>query len=168
LRTYTRRRSINFTNVRKERGHQEQGAVLRCGEPELSYAYGDQEYFDVNTAYENTRTYRGSLGLAAQPQARPSSPSNVGFVSKSKWLKLIKDFNVNMGFKQLPAHPWTACTWSAWCAPTPTSNRCRHAPPTTRTSTGAASTASATSSPSSLKLDFNANNLAIIGEHRAV
>jgi hypothetical protein len=28
---------------------------------------------------------------------------NVGFVGKSKWLKLIKDFNFNLGFKQLTA-----------------------------------------------------------------
>jgi cell surface protein SprA len=132
----------------------------------LSYAYSDQEYTDVNTAFENTRTYRGSLAYMHNPKPDPSSRLQEHRLHcKSKWLKLIKDFNVNLGFKQITCAPrWTACTWSDWCGPTRTSRRCRHDPPTTRTSTGAASTGSATSITKSLKLDFNANNLAFIGE----
>jgi cell surface protein SprA len=73
LRTYTRRRSINFTNVHKERnagGASAPGKGAAGGGParehfydvenlSLSYSYSDQVYSDVNTAYENTRTYRG-------------------------------------------------------------------------------------------------------------
>ena len=106
LHTYTRRRSINVTNVHKERAAGGSGKehFYDVENLSLSYAYGDQEYHDVNTQYENTRTYRGSLAWQHTPKPRPVKPfENVGFIGKSKWTKLIKDFNVNLGFKQLTA-----------------------------------------------------------------
>jgi len=120
LRTYTRRRSINVTNVHKERGSGggdkggDKGGGKGSGPPKehfwdvenlsLSYAYSDQEYHDVITQYENTRTYRGSLAWQHNPKPIAIKPfENIGFISKSKWTKLIKDFNVNLGFKQLTA-----------------------------------------------------------------
>ena len=47
----------------------------------LSYAYGDQEYHDVTTAYENTRTYRGSLAWQHNPKPIAIKPfEGVGFI----------------------------------------------------------------------------------------
>mgnify|MGYP003379468321 CR=1 FL=1 len=84
----------------KERGQGKPEHFYDVENLNASYSYSDQEYFDVNTAYENTRTYRGSLGYVHNPKPRPIEPFK-SFIGKSKWLKPIKEFNVNLGFKQV-------------------------------------------------------------------
>ncbi len=101
-RTYVRRRSINFTNVRKDRGQGKKEMFYDVENLNLSYSYSDQEYFDINTAFENTRIYRGSIAYIHNPRPRPLEPfKEIGLIKKSKWLKALRDFNVNMGLKQV-------------------------------------------------------------------
>ncbi|HMC97828.1 MAG TPA: cell surface protein SprA, partial [Flavobacteriales bacterium] len=167
-RTYTRRRSINFTNVRKDRG---QGSGDRehffdVENLSLSYAYADQEYFDVNTAYENTRTYRGSLGYLHNPKPRPIAPfENFGPVSKSKWLKLVKDFNVNFGFKQVSMRTSIDRSYlERLVRPNPNIETLPPKPTYNKNFNWVSQYGFRYELTKALKLDFNADNIAVIGE----
>lgn len=166
-RTYTRRRSLNFTNVRKDRG-QDAGSE-RPWDVEnlsLSYSYSDQEYFDVNTAFENTRTYRGSLAYLHTPKPRPIEPfKDIGIVSKSKWLKLIKDFNVNMGFKQVSMRTSVDRMYlERLVRPNPDIESLPPRPTYNKNFNWQSQYGFKYDITRTLKLDFNANNLAVIGE----
>lgn len=171
LRTYTRRRSVNFTNVHKERSQTSAGKehFYDVENLSLSYAYGDQEYHDVNTAYENTRTYRGSLAWQHTPKPRPVKPfENIGFIGKSKWTKLIKDFNVNLGFKQLTARTSIDRSYlERLVRPNPDLDPGSSLPPTptyNKTFNWTTQYGFRYEITKNLKLDFNANRAAIIGE----
>lgn len=166
-RTYTRRRSLNFTNVRKDRG---QGAgderLWDVENLSLSYAYTDQEYFDVNTAFENTRTYRGSIGWLHNPKPRPIEPfADIGFIGKSKWLKLIKDFNVNLGFKQVSLRTSVDRMYlERLVRPNPNIESLPPRPTYNKNFNWSSQYGFRYEITKNLKVDFNANNLAVIGE----
>ncbi|MBS1582297.1 MAG: cell surface protein SprA, partial [Bacteroidetes bacterium] len=166
LRTYTRRRSLNFTNVRKERAQGKKEHFFDVENLGASYAYSDQEYHDVNTQYENTRTYRGSLAYQHSPKARTVKPfENVAFIGKSKWLKLVKDFNFNVGFKQITAR--TAIDRSyleRLIRPNPDIQSLPPAPTYNKSFTWTSQYGFRYDITKNLKVDFNANNAAIIGE----
>ena len=166
-RTYTRRRSINFTNVRKDRGPEAKEEHLWDVENlSLSYAYTDQEYFDVNTAFENTRTYRGSIAYLHNPKPRPIEPfADIGFVSKSKWLKLIKDFNVNLGFKQVSLRTSVDRMYlERLVRENPNIESLPPRPTYNKNFNWQSQYGFRYEITKALKLDFNANNLAVIGE----
>jgi len=165
-RTYTRRRSINFTNVRKERTQGDKEKFYDVENLAFSYAYGDQEYFDVNTAYENTRTYRGSLGYIHNPRPVVIEPfKDIGFVSKSKWLKLVKDFNVNLGFKQVSLRTSIDRMYlERLVRPNPDIESLPPKPTYNKNFNWSSQYGFRYELTRSLKLDFNANNMAIIGE----
>jgi len=167
LRTYTRRRSINFTNIHKEKAAgSKREYFFDVSNFGLSYAYGDQEFHDVNTQYENTRTYRGSLNYQHNPKPRPVKPfENVAFLGNSKWLRLIKDFNFNLGFKQLTAR--TAIDRSYMerlIRPNPDIESLPPAPTYNKSFNWTNQYGFRYELTKSLKLDFNANNNSIIGE----
>ncbi len=168
LRTYERRRSINLTNVRKDRtgGAGKKERSWDVENLSASYGYTDREYHDVNTSYENTRTYRGSLAYVFSPKPKAIKPfDKVSFIGKSKWMKLVKDFNFNLGFKQLTARTSVDRSYTERMArlnseiasipPAPTYNK---------TFNWYSQYGFRYEITKSLKLDFNANNNAIIGE----
>ena len=174
LRTYTRRRSINVTNVHKERGS---GGGDKGGAPSkehfwdvenlsMSYAYGDQEYHDVTTAYENTRTYRGSLAWQHNPKPIALKPfENAGFIGKSKWTKLLKDFNLNLGFKQLTARTSIDRTYlERLVRPNPDIESLPPVPTYNKTFTWQTQYGFRYEITKNLKVDFNANRNSIVGE----
>ncbi len=167
LRTYTRRRSINFTNVHKQRSPGSKTEhffdVSNFG---LSYAYSDQEFHDVNTQYENTRTYRGSLTYQHNPKARTLKPfENVAFMGKSKWLRLVKDFNINFGFKQITARTAIDRTYlERLIRPNPDIQSLPPAPTYNKTFNWTNQYGFRYELTRNLKVDFNANNNSIIGE----
>jgi cell surface protein SprA len=175
LRTYTRRRSINVTNVHKERGSGggDKGGGGASKEHfwdvenlSLSYAYGDQEYHDVTTQYENTRTYRGSLAWQHNPKPIAIKPfEGVGFIGKSKWTKLIKDFNVNLGFKQLTARTAIDRTYlERLVRANPDLEGLPPVPTYNKTFTWQTQYGFRYEITKNLKVDFNANRNSIIGE----
>ncbi|MBP9159288.1 MAG: cell surface protein SprA [Flavobacteriales bacterium] len=167
LRTYTRRRSINFTNIHKERAATSKTEhfydISNFG---LSYAYADQEFHDVNTQYENTRTYRGSLTWQHNPKLRTVKPfENVAFIGNSKWLKLIKDFNFNLGFKQLTARTAVDRSYlERLIRPNPDIESLPPAPTYNKSFNWSNQYGFRYELTKSLKVDFNANNNALIGE----
>jgi len=95
-------RSINFTNVRKERSPDKK--ILYPWDISnftFSYSYSETFLRDINTEFNNSRTYRGGLTYNYNPKPLEIKPfSKLPLVSKSKWLKLIKDVNLNLGPKQ--------------------------------------------------------------------
>lgn len=103
VRTYQRRRSINFTNVGKSRtGGDTDEKFYDIENLSFSYGYSDINFHDVYTEFRNQRTHRASIAYIHSPKPRPIKPfENIGFIKDSKWLKLVKDFNINAGFKQL-------------------------------------------------------------------
>lgn len=166
LRTYERRRSINLTNVRKDRTAGKKEHSWDVENLAFSYGYTDREFHDVNTAYENTRTYRGSLAYVFNPKPKAIKPfEKVSFIGKTKWLKLIKDFNFNLGFKQVTARTAVDRSYTERQArlntdvvsipPSPTYNK---------NFNWISQYGFRYEITKSLKLDFNANNNAIIGE----
>ena len=143
------------------------GAPLGRGEPEpLSYAYSDQEYHDVNTAYENDAHLPRLLAYQHDPKPRPIKPfDKVGFVSKSKWLKLIKDFNVNFGFKQVTFRTSVDRIYlERLVRPNPDIESLPPQPTYNKNFNWNSQYGFRYEITKSLKLDFNANNNAIIGE----
>lgn len=167
LRTYTRRRSINLTNVHKEKapGNRDE-LFFDLSNFGFSYAYADQEFHDVNTQYENTRTYRGSLTYQHNPKPRPIKPfEQIAFIGSSKWLRLIKDFNFNLGFKQITARTAIDRTYlERLIRPNPDIQSLPPAPTYNKTFNWTNQYGFRYELTKSLKLDFNANNNAIIGE----
>lgn len=170
LRTYTRRRSINFTNVRKERSTggsaPKREYFFDVSNFTLSYAYSDQEYHDVNTQYENLRTYRGSMAYIHAPKARTIKPfDKVSFLSKSKWVRLVKDFNLNFGFKQITARTSVDRSYlERLIRPNPDIASLPPMPTYTKTFNWQSQYGFRYDISKNLKVDFNVNNNAIIGE----
>jgi len=175
--TYTRRRSINFTNVRKERVA-DPGATGKAGGGgtkehfwdvenfTLAYSYSDREYRDVNTQYENQRDYRGSLAWQHSPKPKLIKPfDKVGFVGKSKWLKPIKEFNFYAGLKQLTARTSIDRMYmERLVRPNPDIESLPPSPTYNKNFNWNSQYGFRYEITKSLKLDFNANNNAVIGE----
>jgi len=96
--TYTRRRSINFTNVRKERTNPDKKArVYDVENFNATFSYSDRKFYDINTAFDNQRQFRVGLGYnyTAKPKnIKPFATSK--FLRKSDYLALIRDFNFTL------------------------------------------------------------------------
>ncbi|MEO8068882.1 MAG: cell surface protein SprA [Flavobacteriales bacterium] len=166
LRTYERRRSINLTNVRKDRTAGKKEHSWDVENLSASYGYTDREFHDVNTSYENTRTYRGSLAYVFSPKPKAIKPfEKVSFIGKSKWVKLVKDFNFNLGFKQLSARTSVDRSYTERLARL--NSDVVSIPPAATYNKNFNWTSQygfRYEITKSLKLDFNANNNAIVGE----
>ncbi len=92
---FTERRSYNFTNVRKESKAGAKAHFYRISNWSVSYAYSENLKRDFNINYDKTKTWTGALnynytftGKAIEPFKKWKP------VQKSKWLQLVKDFNV--------------------------------------------------------------------------
>ena len=99
-RDVTIRKSYNFTNVRRERP---QGKEVHFWDPEnwsATYSYNELYRRDMNTEYDRTRTWRGSLTYIYSKKPFTFEPfKKVKFMKKSKWWRIIKDINLNLGPK---------------------------------------------------------------------
>lgn len=92
---FTSIKSLNFTNVRK----------LNQGKPKLRL--WDIENFDLSYSFSQTQSHnplieddvltkhRGGLGYNYAGQSKFIEPFKKLFKSKSRWLDLIRDFNIN-------------------------------------------------------------------------
>ncbi|MBV6403341.1 MAG: hypothetical protein GFGODING_00079 [Flavobacteriales bacterium] len=166
VRTYTRRRSINLTNVRKDRAGGKKEHFWDVENLSLTYSYADQEYHDVSTEFDNTVTHRGAIAYVHNPKTREVKPfANISLINKSKWLKLFKEFNFNLGFKQLSLRSSIDRSYNerliranpdiASLPPRPTYNK---------TFNWNSQYGFRYEITRSLKVDFSANNNAILGE----
>ncbi|MEQ9261775.1 MAG: cell surface protein SprA [Owenweeksia sp.] len=93
---YTRRKSINFTNVRKERtGKKAQKTPQVYDVENFSASYSFNEVFrrNVNTKTDIRRDYTGSLNYTYQIQPKPVEPFKKVKFLQSDYLALVRDFN---------------------------------------------------------------------------
>ncbi|MBK6265184.1 cell surface protein SprA [Marivirga sp. S37H4] len=90
------RRSINFTNVRKERKDTEKIVwPIAISNFDFTYAYNDITRSNLQTATYETRNYKGAIGYNyGFPNASIAPLETVAFL-KSPYLKLIRDININ-------------------------------------------------------------------------
>ncbi len=99
---FTERKSYNFTNVRKEAKAGSTGHFWRVSNWSASYAYAENLHKDFNTNYDRTKTWNGGLNYNYSFTAKPIEPfKKLKFVQKSKWLALVKDFNLYLTPKNI-------------------------------------------------------------------
>lgn len=99
--TYTLRRSINFTNVRIDRKPGAKAHFWDISNWSATYAYNEQYMRDINTEFNTLKTYRLGLTYTFNNTPKNWKPfSKVGLFKKSNWFKLLREFNVNLGPKQ--------------------------------------------------------------------
>lgn len=92
---YTMQRSINFTNVRKEKvGANKKNHFYDVENLDFTYAYTETFHRDFDIQHNLLKTYNASVGYNFNNNAKNYKPlSKVKFINKAKYLTLIKDFN---------------------------------------------------------------------------
>jgi cell surface protein SprA len=92
----SKRTNINFMNVRKERkGGKNKPRVYDIENFDATFAYSHNHHRNIDIEYDDQKVYRGGLGYSFNNRPKSFKPfDKVQAFSKSKWLKLIKDFNV--------------------------------------------------------------------------
>ena len=101
--TYTRRKSINFTNVRKERTGQDKKAHFYDIENfSTTFSYNETYFRDINTERRFSRAHRVGLTYAFKNKPKNIKPfENNEFIGSSQYLQLIRDINFNLGPRQI-------------------------------------------------------------------
>ncbi len=92
---YTRRKSINFMNVRKiKTGKSSKSHIYDVENFDLTYAYSEIFKRNVDIEYDIKKTYKGALGYSFANNPKKVMPfSKIKFLTKHRSLRLIKDFN---------------------------------------------------------------------------
>lgn len=94
---YTQTKSINFTNVKKNRsGGSTKSKVYDIENFNVSYGYDEIYHRDIQIEYDVVKTHRGALGYNFNTTPKYIAPFSKTQGMKSKFLKPIKDFNVNL------------------------------------------------------------------------
>jgi len=92
---FNERRSFNFTNVRKEAKAGVKPAFWRIANWAVSYSYAENLKRDFNTNYDRTKNYTASLNYNYTFSGKSLEPFKKWKpVQKSKWLVLVRDFNL--------------------------------------------------------------------------
>lgn len=100
--TVTTRRSLNFTNVRKEKTSEGKAQFYDISNLSATYAFTETNFRDYNTEYDFVRNYRGGLAYSFSNSPKSIEPlSKVKFLKKSKYFRLIRDFNFSLAPKQV-------------------------------------------------------------------
>ena len=97
------RRSINLTNVRKERTNTEKKpAFYDISNFSATVSYSEDFKRDFNTEYNTTKTYRGGINYNFNNSPKNYKPfAKMKPFRKSKYLRLIRDFNFYLLPKQV-------------------------------------------------------------------
>lgn len=99
--TIIQRRAVNLTNVRKNRTNSKRKPMPWDIENfDATYAWQDQKMSSSQYEYDNTYSHRGSLGYSYTPTMKYWEPFRKSKHLKSKWAKLIKEFNFTLLPKQ--------------------------------------------------------------------
>ena len=91
----TTRKSLNFMNVRKTKvGASTKSHIYDLENFDLTYAYTELFHRNVDIEYDRRTTHMGGLGYNYSANPKPVKPLDKWkLISKSKWLRIIKDFN---------------------------------------------------------------------------
>ena len=95
VRDLTKRKSINFTNVKKVKGKNSKKSHFYDVENlALSYAYTEDYHEDIDIEFSSIRTHRGALAYNFNNKPKNYKPfAKAKSLRKKKYLRLIKDFN---------------------------------------------------------------------------
>lgn len=100
---YTKRQSINFTNVRKDRvGNRAQSKPMPWDIENFSATYSYSKVFqrNINVKKDLRRDYRGSLNYTFRHSPKPVEPFKKVSWMKNDYLRLLNDFNFYLVPKQ--------------------------------------------------------------------
>ncbi len=89
---YVRRKSLNFTNVRINTVSKKPNPFSPSNFT-LSYSFNDQLSRNINTIYNHTKSYRGSLAYNFNANPKNITPFQKLKVLNMPMFRLIKDFN---------------------------------------------------------------------------
>jgi cell surface protein SprA len=99
---YVYRKNINFINVHKERTGIKKRKIYDIENFNFSYAYSEIFSRNIDIEQDMRKTYRGGFTYNYRHNPKPIKPFNkIGFLSKSPYLKIFKDFNFYIAPKVL-------------------------------------------------------------------
>jgi cell surface protein SprA len=164
-RDITVRRSLNFTNVRfsptKKSKNSYPWDIKNFG---FTYAYNELYRRDIQTQYNVARTYNGALNYTYQTNMKPFTPfKNNKFMRSSEWFRLVRDININPLPKQFAFNTNIDRTYTESKARDITGNALI-IPQFTKTFTWDRNYDLNWNIMQGLRLNFNANNQALIAE----
>ena len=93
---FTTTKSINFTNVKKNKTGNAPSRVYDVENFNVSYGYDETFHRDINIEYDVTKTHRGALGYNFNTNPKYIAPFSKSESMKSKYLKPVKDLNINL------------------------------------------------------------------------
>ena len=88
-------KTVNFTNVRKNKTNGKKPQLLDISNVDLNYNYTHQERTSPIIELEDIKKTRAAIGYNYAPQPKFMEPFKNSFKSKSPWLALVRDFNFN-------------------------------------------------------------------------
>ncbi len=92
---FTKTKSINFTNVKKNKTGGGKSHIYDIENFNFTYGYDETYHRDINIEYDFTKTWRGALGYSFNTNPKGFTPFAKSKGMKSKFAKPIKDFNIN-------------------------------------------------------------------------
>ncbi|HEY0433531.1 MAG TPA: cell surface protein SprA, partial [Chitinophagaceae bacterium] len=91
----TTTRTLTVTNAKKLRTSNKKPMPWDVSNLEFDYSYISAEHHNPLLEIDNVRRTRGAVGYTYAPQIKPLEPFRRMVKSKSPWLNLIRDFNLN-------------------------------------------------------------------------
>jgi cell surface protein SprA len=94
---YTRRKSMNFTNVKKNKTGKNAAKSRPYDISNFNFTYGFTEVYrrNISTEYDIQKDYLGAIGYNFNTNPKPITPFSK-MKTKSKYARPIKDFNFNV------------------------------------------------------------------------
>ncbi|MDR1056519.1 MAG: cell surface protein SprA [Prevotellaceae bacterium] len=92
---FMRRKSINFTNMRIAPADSKP-RILSIANLSLSFSFNEIMSHNVNVEHRLQKEYRGALGYSYNIEPKYIEPFKKIKFLQSKWLSLIRDFNINL------------------------------------------------------------------------
>jgi cell surface protein SprA len=92
---YTRRKSLNFTNVHKEKSKGGKSNIWDISNFTASYAYTEVYRHNVNIEYSSAKNHRGGLTWSYQPSMKPWKPFEKKKWAKGKWMTIMREFQLS-------------------------------------------------------------------------
>jgi cell surface protein SprA len=92
---FTSIKTVNLTNVRKNKTNGKKPKIYDISNLDFSYSYTKTEAHNPLIEYNDVTKHRGGVGYNYAPQPKYFEPFKKLFKSKTHWFDLIKDFNFN-------------------------------------------------------------------------
>ena len=92
---FTSIKTVNFTNVHKNKTNGKRPKIYDISNFDVSYSYTRTQAHNPLIEYNDVTKYRGGLGYNFISQPRFITPFKKMFKTRTHWLDLVKDFNFN-------------------------------------------------------------------------